>query len=114
MLKALAENIRNSKGLSGKYDSDEKVLELVSLYGAPASWGQKKGVKIRHAVFAAMAGGIATQELSFNLVSNIDPIRAEQAMKLVLSYVDDNFEDSYNELAQKAAEEVSSGRKKKE
>lgn len=114
MLKALAENIRNSKGLSGGYDSDEKVLELVSLYGAPASWGQKKGVKIRHAVFEAMAGGIATQELSFNLVSNIDPIRAEKAMKRVLSYVDDNFEDSYNELAQKAAEEVSSGRKKKE
>ena len=114
MLKSLAESLPKSNGLSKAYDSDAEVLELVAKYGSPHEWergNKKEPVRLR--VFRSMAGGIASEELRFNLVSDIDPKQAEKAMKLVLSYVDDSFEDGYDKLAAAAAEEIGTKRKAK-
>lgn len=116
MLKTLADEFRKAKGLSSDYDADDNVLLLVGRYGAPSLFNYepaKAKEPIRASVFRSMLGGIAEQELRFNLVSAIDPDEAMSSMKRVLSYVDDNYEDSYDKLAARAEEEIGSGRKAK-
>lgn len=115
MMKSLSDSLYKSKGLATAFDADDKMLELVAKYGSPAvvAHGGKKKESVRFAVFFAMVGGIIRQELTFRLVSEIVPKEAEASIRRVLSYVDDKFEDTYDALSTKAAEEIGGGRKKK-